>query len=139
MTRDGGQRAHRVWIPLPPILLLLFLLGIAQRGDAGDWVIGGRFGLEVDGLGQEFRTFGILDDRIDPGGSIEEQIEEPVRTRDARTLALLAIALSEKRPLSSATIPAISAGVPLSLKKTHNVTVLSGALLKAAASLGGTS
>jgi hypothetical protein len=69
---------------LLPVLLLLSSPCAASGGS-----IGGRFGFEVDGLGEEYQSYGVFDDRLTPDDSIEEQIEQPVRSRQTRILALL--------------------------------------------------
>jgi hypothetical protein len=55
--------------------------------------IGGRVGIEVDGLGEEYEAYGLFDDRVGDG-SIEEELDQaPVRSREAAALALLDLRL----------------------------------------------
>ena len=68
-------------------LLLVSLLSVPAITCGA--TIGGRFGFEVDGLGEEYKSYGVFDERISPDEPIEEQIEQPVVSREIRTLALL--------------------------------------------------
>lgn len=89
MTRNEGRRALLASGPICS-LLCLFLL----PADGSAVTIGGRFGLEVDGLGEEYKSYGAFDERISPGDYVVEQIEAPVRSRETETLALLELRLA---------------------------------------------
>jgi len=91
MTRTEGWRAIRFVGRFRPLLVLLGLL-LPANGSA--MTIGGRIGFEVDGLGEDYKSYGVLDERVNLGDDVQEQLENPVRSREARTLALLELRLA---------------------------------------------
>lgn len=68
------------------------MLCLAGRADA--WTIGGRFGIEVDGIGEEFASSALFDERLDPDedglGDLEEDL---VVSREAKVMGLLDLRL----------------------------------------------
>ncbi len=93
MTRGEGRRGigeRRDRGGASVLLFLSFLLLMPQSSRVWAFTIGGRFGLEVDGLGEEYQTSGLFDQRVLSDGSIEILLEEkPVRSRDTALLGLL--------------------------------------------------
>lgn len=88
MTRSEGRRGSTC--AAGRVLAAGLLLALSVPGAAGGWTIGGRFGLEVDGIGEEFASSALFDDRIDLDdtglGDLEEDL---VVSREAVLMGLL--------------------------------------------------
>ncbi len=93
MTRNEGRRAAGRRCAVSRWLALALLVA---AGDAGGWTIGGRFGIEVDGLGEEFSSGAIFDERLDPIETDGSDIgEELVVSREAKVMGLLELQLEQ--------------------------------------------
>lgn len=94
--RRTGMGAARPWCACFPMTLILACAFSSGGADclAGTPRIGGRFGLEIDGIGEDYRAPGLADERLLSDGSVEVQFEDqPVREREAAVLGLLDLRL----------------------------------------------
>lgn len=88
MGRDTGDlRYVRVF--------LVIVFGLLFRvTPASGWDIGGRAGVELEGLGERFEASSLFDERILQDGTIEDVLDtSPVVSRDVSTLGLLELQL----------------------------------------------
>lgn len=70
---------------------------------AGGLSFGGRFGVELEGLGEEFQSSSLFDERVLQDGTIEEVLDSaPVLSRELTTLGLIETRLDSgmERPFS---------------------------------------
>jgi hypothetical protein len=72
------------------VLLGLALAALCSGAPASAWTLGGRFGIEVDGLEERFQSSGLFDERVGNDGTIEQILDmRPVFSRSVTTLGLL--------------------------------------------------
>jgi hypothetical protein len=68
----------------------LALAVLVTSSPAFGWTIGGRFGLELDGIEEKFQSSGLFDERVGEDGTVEQILDvRPVLSRSTTTLGLL--------------------------------------------------
>lgn len=92
MRQRGGRRGFDRGHSRVPIWLAIAALLVSAPAHA--WTIGGRFGLELDGIEEEFQSSGLFDERVGEDGTVEQILDvRPVLSRSTTTLGMLEVRL----------------------------------------------